>query len=355
MKNLIFTLLLLATAYFAGAQANLEVPQTQKLLITKHTATWCPNCGLPESWNLQQFFADSLDGKGAVVLSAHRSTTSKLYSPAGKGLLDTVFSAIYQPEYFLNTTRLSGNESAVKAEVIAKVTQAATQAPVAQTGLKATYIISTDSLVIATKTKFFQSATGEYRLAILLVEKVVQETQASRTGVQPHKRILRRTLTPGIAGIGLFNGIISANGELNRNITIKWNNQYNLNNIEIVTIIWKRTDAGQLEFVNTNEVTQVQQSTTAAQEVDFLAGRFDVTPNPAQELTQIRLNLPKSYSTAEITLLDAKGRVVKTLYRGSLNSGQQTIDMNRDAVAGGVYVVRLRADGQIATRKVAFQ
>lgn len=356
MKKLISTLFAVGFVLVLSAQTSIEVTQTQKSLVTKHTATWCPNCGLPESWDLQQYFADNLDGKNAVVLSAHQSLTSKLYSKAGKDLLANFQGVVYQPEYFFNTTKLTGTEAAIKTEMTNKINQAAAQAATVQTGLKATYVTSNDSLVVSTKTKFFQAVQGEYRLAILLVEKVVQETQASRTGLQPHKRVVRNTLTADVNGVLLSNGSIAANAEFDRNFSIKWNNQYNLNNIEIVTLIWKRnTTTNKLEFVNTNEATEVKQATTATQSVDFLANRFAVTPNPVREKAQIRLDLPQSYANAEIVLINIKGAVVKTLHRGNLNSGEQTIDIDRNTLASGLYFVRLRADGQIATRKVLFQ
>jgi hypothetical protein len=356
MKKVISTLFAVGFVMMLSAQTGIEVTATQKSLVTKHTATWCPFCGEAKSWDLQQYFADNLDGKNAIVLSAHQSTTSKLYSKAGKDLLANFQGVVYQPEFFFNTTKIDGNEDAIKADIIAKVNQAATQTALVQTGLKATYITSTDSLVVSTKTKFFQAAQGEYRLAILLVEKVVQETQASRTGLQPHKRVVRNTLTSDVNGVLLSGGSITANAEFDRNFSVKWNNQYNLNNIEIVTLIWKRnTTTNKLEFVNTNEVTQLQQSTTATNQVDFLANRFVVTPNPVREQTQIRLDLPQAYNNTEIVLIDIKGAVVKTLHRGNLNNGTQTIDINRNAITKGLYFVRLRADGQTATRKVIFQ
>ncbi|MFN7117005.1 MAG: Omp28-related outer membrane protein [Saprospiraceae bacterium] len=356
MKRNIFTLLALLFTVTLFAQTNLEVPTTQKSLVTKHTATWCPFCGSPESWDLQNFFADSLDGKNAVVLSAHQSSSSSLYSVAGRDLLAKFPGVVYQPEFFFNTTKITGEESAIKTTIVNQVNQAAGQAAAVQTGLKATYVLSNDSLVVSTKTKFFQAAQGEYRLAILLVEKEVMATQAARTGMQRHKRVVRRTITANVDGVVLADGNIAANTELERNFSIKWNNQYNLDNIELVTIIWKRnTTNNRLEFVNTNEVTQVQQATTSTKNVDFLTGRFVITPNPVREKAQIRLDLPQSYNNADITLLDIQGKVIKTIYRGALNAGEQTIDIQRNTVSNGLYFVRLRADGQMSTRKVLFQ
>lgn len=355
MKKVISTLFAVAYVMLLSAQTSIEVPATQKSLVTKHTATWCPFCGTPENWSLQDYFVANLDNKNAVVLSAHQSSTSKLYSKAGKDLLANFQNVVYQPEFFFNTTKSDGNEEMIKADIIAKVNQAATQAAVVQTGLKATYITSTDSLVVVTKTKFFQAAQGEYRLAILLVEKEVRAEQASRTGSEVHKRVVRATLTPDVTGVMLASGNVTLNTEFSRNFSIKWNNQYNLNNIELVTLLWKRnTTTNKLEFVNTNEVTQVQQATTATQHVDFLANRFVLAPNPAREQSQIRLDLPQTYNNAEITLIDIHGAIIKTLHRGSLNSGQQTMDVNRNAIPSGLYLVRLRADGQVATRKVMF-
>ncbi len=356
MKKIIFTIFSIVFVAALSAQSSIEVPTTQKSLVTKHTATWCPFCGEARSWDLQQYFADNLDGKNAVVLSAHQAATSKLYSKAGKDLLALFQGVVYQPEFFFNTTKITGSEDAIKASIESKVSQAAGQTALVQTGLKATYIISTDSLVVSTKTKFFQAAQGEYRLAILIVEKEVQETQASRNGLQTHKRVVRGTITPDVNGIQLVNGNITANAEFERNFSIKWNNQYNLGNIELVTLIWKRnTTTNKLEFVNTNEITQVQQATTSAQHVDFLENRFVVTPNPVREKAQIRLDLPQSYVNVEIALINIKGAVVKTIHRGSLNNGAQTIDIDRNILSSGLYFVRLRADGQTATRKILFQ
>lgn len=356
MKKIIFTIFAIVFVAALSAQSSIDVPTTQKSLVTKHTATWCPFCGEASSWDLQQYFADNLDGKNAVVLSAHQSTTSKLYSKAGKDLLALFQGVVYQPEFFFNTTKITGSEDAIKASIESKVSQAAAQVAVVQTGLKATYITSTDSLVVSTKTKFFQATQGEYRLAILIVEKEVQETQASRSGLQPHKRIVRGTITTDVNGVMLVNGNVAADTEFGRNFAVKWNNQYNLSNIELITLIWKRnTTTNKLEFVNTNEVTQVQQATTSTQNIDFLANRFVVTPNPVREKTRIRLDLPQSYANAEIVLINIRGAVVKTLHRGSLNSGEQTIDIDRNTLGSGLYFVRLRADGQVATRKVLFQ
>lgn len=356
MKNLIFTLLALVLVSVLTAQTSLQVSPTQNSLVTKHTATWCPFCGTPENWGLQDYFVNNLDGKNAVVLSAHQSTTSTLYSQAGRDLLAKFQGVVYQPEFFFNTTKITGSENDIQASIETKVNQASGQTPTAQTALKATYITSTDSLVVNTNTKFFKNTQGEYRLAILLVEKEVMATQASRNGLQTHKRVVRGTITTNVDGVMLVNGNITANTEFDNHFAIKWNNQYKLNNIELVTLIWKHnTTTNKLEFVNTNEVTQVQQATTATQNVDFLEGRYVITPNPMREKAQIRLNLPQNYNNCDITLYDMKGSAVKMLYKGSLNSGEQTIDLDRNTLPSGLYFVRLRADGQTATRKVLLQ
>lgn len=353
MKHLIFTFFAIVLVITLRAQVIIEVPTTQKTMVTKHTATWCPFCGTDASWDLQQYFADSLDNKNAVVLSAHRSTTSKLYSKAGKDLLDQFQGVVYQPEFFFNTTKVDGSEPTIKSTIESFVKQWFIRQPAVQTGLRATYNPTTDSLTVATRSKFFQNVQGEYRLAIIIVEKEVVAEQASRTNTEVHKRVVRATMTPDITGTQLINGNVTANTEFTRSFSMKWNNVYKLDNVEFIALIWKKNVTNnKWEFVNINEVTQVQQITTSTKAIDFLEQRFTVSPNPVKETTQIRLDLPKNYNNAEILLINAQGVVVKNIYRGTLNNGEQTIALDRNELSSGLYFVRLHADGQTATRKL---
>ena len=70
MEQRIFTLLLFFALSFSNIHAQ-DVPEVQRTLLTKVTATWCPSCG---SWGWS-FFEDIIEdntGK-ATFMGAHHS------------------------------------------------------------------------------------------------------------------------------------------------------------------------------------------------------------------------------------------------------------------------------------------
>ncbi|PSQ71821.1 MAG: hypothetical protein BRD38_00790, partial [Bacteroidetes bacterium QH_9_67_14] len=74
-------------------------------------------------------------------------------------------------------------------------------------------------------------------------------------------------------------------------------------------------------------------------------------PNPFQGQTTIRYELPEEREVT-IAVYDARGRKVRTLLRGEAQRGRQETTFAAEALASGVYFVRMRAGDFSATRKV---
>lgn len=83
-------------------------------------------------------------------------------------------------------------------------------------------------------------------------------------------------------------------------------------------------------------------------------------PNPFNPRTAIEFELP-SRTTVELSVYDARGRLVRTLVNGELREGSYTgnhaviwngTNDAGKAVSSGVYFYRLRADAEILTRKM---
>jgi hypothetical protein len=78
MKRLIFTLFFFSAVLSVHTQ-NIEVPATQKSLITKRTADWCPLCG---GWGWPFFRQLILDNSNkAVLIAAHYSGALSIRQP----------------------------------------------------------------------------------------------------------------------------------------------------------------------------------------------------------------------------------------------------------------------------------
>jgi hypothetical protein len=100
----------------------------------------------------------------------------------------------------------------------------------------------------------------------------------------------------------------------------------------------------------------VPSGATAAPSTPRHARLHAAAPNPFNPSTTIRLSVTRSAPVA-LEIFDARGRHVRTLHRGSLDSGdhdfvwQGRSDVG-ETVASGIYHVRLASDGDFQTQKL---
>ncbi|GAB5535064.1 MAG: hypothetical protein Rubg2KO_13130 [Rubricoccaceae bacterium] len=76
-----------------------------------------------------------------------------------------------------------------------------------------------------------------------------------------------------------------------------------------------------------------------------------VSPNPARSVASVTFELSEP-TTVEIALLDATGREVRQVNTGAASAGIHTEQLPLDQLPDGVYLVRIVAGGDIATRPV---
>lgn len=72
-------------------------------------------------------------------------------------------------------------------------------------------------------------------------------------------------------------------------------------------------------------------------------------PNPASGSVSLRMALPLPGPT-RLAVYDALGREVARLVDGDRPAGDQTVVLDTDQLAPGVYVVRIESGGEVATR-----
>jgi hypothetical protein len=80
-------------------------------------------------------------------------------------------------------------------------------------------------------------------------------------------------------------------------------------------------------------------------------------PNPFNPTTTLRFSVPAGAAHVGLTIHSVDGRVVRTLVDGAVVPGPQTrvwdgTDDRGEAVASGVYFMRLEAGGEVSTRKM---
>jgi len=253
MKKLIlflFTILL-----FFKVQAQEVLPQ-QQTLITKIAATWCPHCGT-WAWEANDsIIADN--PTNAIIMTVHHS--GGLQTPVAKDFTSNLGS-IGQPQFFLNNMNIrlfSNNIDEKRAEIKSAVSANASTTPIANTGVL--FQLDGQELTTIVKTKFFQAAAGEFYVGTYLVEEGVLYAQQGQGGIVAHKNILRASFTEDSFGRPIQTPIpIVADATFSQINTLILEEDWNKDQLEIVTIIWKK-EGDTFQFINGSTMQVVDDS-----------------------------------------------------------------------------------------------
>jgi hypothetical protein len=351
MNKILYTLLFLLTFQWTTAQ-EIMVPETQQSIITKHTATWCPNCGTA-AWDVFESLVNEVTS-GAILLAAHRSRSSDLYAKVAEDFLVNMPGVVYQPEFFVNEEKFGGNYQTLADNIKAKVEENAEQAPLAQTGIQ--LLLNEDGsgpLRINTKTRFFQNAQGIYHLAIWLIEEEVEADQANRGTDAIHKQILKKALTEESFGIEIAVNNTDAGTEIENSFEYELAEGEDIENLEIAAIIWKKLGE-KYEFVNGNSSTTFSTvSTTSTNLLESRLASFTVTPNLIDSEGMIELALNQRLENAQLNLYNVYGQLIQPIFSGNMDTGVNRFYLTASAVqSGGMYLVNLTTGEGTISRKV---
>jgi PKD repeat protein len=128
-----------------------------------------------------------------------------------------------------------------------------------------------------------------------------------------------------------------------------YNNATNLR----VMLVW--TSCG--PFSNDFYVDQlnITNSTSIGIEENLAQTDYSVYPNPVTSTSQVYFKLVED-ANVTVDVVDVAGRVVKVIYSGDLNAGEQYYQINNaDFNAAGIYMVRLNVGGVISTKKIIIE
>ncbi|MFK7933920.1 MAG: T9SS type A sorting domain-containing protein [Saprospiraceae bacterium] len=348
-----FTLLLIAIFLTLNLSAQeIAVPQVQKVLMTKKTASWCPPCG-SWAWNVFETLLDEAD-ENTIVLAAHYSTSNDvLTTTTGTELINNFEQTFSRPAFLVNNEVEAGSSSNALSKIRDAIDEAATVAPMAQTGIQATYAPNSRIIDIATRTQFFADTEGEYQLGVYLVKKSMISYQASIGNDADHKRVLRDALTEDIFGELVASENISANTSINQQFTFELAEEDEFSNLEILTLLWKKVE-DKFELVNTNLTDEITEAVVNNLDETTAQAGFSITPNVVKNVADIQLNLVEK-ADINLSVFNANGQLVQTIQRGAVAAGAQHFAFAKNDLSTGLYFVRLRIGQQVWNRKMIIQ
>lgn len=340
-------MLMLAALFILKAAAQ-QVEAVQRTLITKRTASWCPNCGT-WGWTLfEGLIADNEDK--AVLMAAHYSGNYE--TQAATDITDN-FGGFYQPRFFLNETDInatSSNGSEKRMEVKQAVDEAFSQMPVANVGFAP--VFADNTLSVEAKVKFFQDADGEYYLGLYLLESNFTGYQSGIGSDATHHKVLRYSFTDDSFGLPVVNGPVSAGAgfDLSFHLEIGAVEGYDY---EVAGIIWKKENDKYIP-VNTWSTSDIGTG-TATNEVPGVLS-FEITPTVATDQATIHIDLLHNLPDATLDIFNVEGRLVAHIGKDVFTRGTHTFPIDRSTTGNnGLYFVRLSDGKNVTTKKVVFQ
>jgi hypothetical protein len=347
MKHLLLTLTLIFSTFSLIQAQEIIVPQTNRPLITKRTASWCTNCGT-WGWSL---FEDLLSDNQSValVIAAHHSG---LYQNEISQEITSNFGAFGQPAFYFNSENQganSGNGSSIRTAFQEAVQNFNAAMPTVQAGIDAR-VDDTYTVFVDVKTEFFQEAEGDFYLGVYLIEKFFTGTQTPLGNSALHKQLLRLSANNTTFGELFASGQVSSGSshEASFTITADMMEQAGItdlerlydNAFEIATIIWEEND-GDYEVVNTNR--SFIDILSSNRDIDAV-NTFKAYPNPASEQAFLALELTQTLEEATIVLMNAQGQLLRTIHQGELAEGPHQIALTAAALPAGLYIVNMASE-----------
>ena len=345
MKFFPLVFLFFALSFSLSAQV---VPEVQRPLISKVAATWCPPCG---GWGWDFFEHMIVDNDSlATVIVAHHS--GDLVNDVSKAFSDN-FMAPYQPYFYLNIEDQGVNASNTaekRTAVMEAVVLANMQSPIVGANIKAE--IENGILSITSEIDFFQLEDDLY-IGYYVVENGIVNNQEGQGQSAIHDKVLRASFAEEPFGVDIPIAVLEDGPEIEAGYSITLNNDWVVENLEIIAIMWKKVNDQYLP-INTSWTDEI----TIVSDVDDLAleAGLQILPNQLTDTAQITVELSTPLDDADLSIYDAAGRLIKSIFTGRLNAGKLQFNLKREMLSqSGLYFVVLSSAGKKVSQKLTVQ
>jgi hypothetical protein len=249
MKNILFLVVLLFSA--VGQNIAQEVSNKNWTLLHERTADWCPFCGT-WGWDMKTRIFDKFKDQNVIFMAVHHSgglanSTATEFGSNFTGQGQPIF---YEDGVDINVTSNSISQKLDETQWVVDFKNS--QETIAGVGINANLSEVNKTLQVDAKVEFFSAVPdGDYYLGLYLVEDLLH-AQASRSGQQLHKQVLRRSLLNNTFGSPLKKGAVTKGSIFNVSATVEGITS-SRENYKVIGIIWNKTPSKYL-FFNANMV-----------------------------------------------------------------------------------------------------
>jgi len=343
-------LLLFLVFSSASAFAQQVVPEVQKPLVTKVTATWCPPCG-SWGWDLFENLVD--DNESSAVLIAGHYSGSDLETVAGNEIADN-FGLSGQPTFFLGNNRqaaTSGTSAMARTNIKAAIDAEVATSPIANATVTSISVNNRQYTFQAT-TQFFQATNGEFSLAVYAVEDDVVNFQSSRGANAVHKRVLRGNIDGQTTfGATVLNGAAAVGDSFSNTFTFDFPTTWDIDNVRLVPVLWIKNGTA-FDFLNANEIESTSWKNLTSSTTALTASDYRITGFGESGILTTSLDLAIEAQDVSVELYDSNGRLLSTRQLGNTPSGKTEVVWDDLNLPAGLVLVRLRTSEGERSAKV---
>lgn len=237
------------------AKPQVNVPKENNSLTQKVTGTRCPPCG-SWGWEMMDELMTYGQSKSFFISTYSDNFVAEGFITQTATDMDKYWGITGYPSFVANgkpmLSRASGvNTTEEKRMCKAEVDAHRSSAVVANVGIVKSF--DGNTMKVKTSTQFFANASGNYNLALYVVENDAMWKQSGHpNGANPiaHHYVLRGAVN-GSWGESISTGDVSNGAFFDKNFTYDVNESWNKDKISVVAVLWK-VDNAKYTFVNAN-------------------------------------------------------------------------------------------------------
>lgn len=336
MKKLLIIFITFTAFSFLNAQEF-----DRNILIEVFTNSHCPLC--PPAHSAIDSYLSNGNGKDRVnyiyfhMVFPYSDDQLNKDNPADAAARNNFYGPFGStPVGFFDGTTQSGGYSSWGSKIDARL---AVKSPlqIILSGSK-----ESGSFTVNAELNIGSSISGNNVIHFVVVEDV---NYAGRNGVNPHKHVMRKMVTPPTGESINF----SSNQTINKTITL--NGAWNTNNLGIVVFIQNSStkEVYQSEFITYNElgVTGINEENNV---IPVSYNLYQNYPNPFNPLTTIEYEIPKEEHVF-LKVYNVLGSEVAELENTIKSAGKYKINFNAENLASGVYYYTIQAGEFFKSRK----
>lgn len=363
MKKALLLLTIVFTVFGTHAQ---QLHNERRTVVFKYTADWCPPCG-EWGWDIHDSlysYQKSDSNYKAYTIAVHDQSDQLFLNSSIGALLAATTKPVQVssfPSFVVDNNDMvdmvdwldfdtSFNIVVTRAvDSIEKYIGIETaQQAVAGVGLEAR-ITTTDSLYVKTKVQFLQNASGDYRLAVYVIEDSVMAFQDQQAGAVPHHLVLREPMETNAWGYSLPGGPFLPNQQFTYTYKMQIPNGWNTSHLYYMIVLYK-VDVQNVtaEVENVYMTNKTTNTTTSIEElgIDMVA----IYPNPARNFVNLRLPVN---SSCTVYLTDLVGKKMENLFNGNITANESKSIALPQHLSSGVYLIHVKTPSETFSSKIS--